>query len=96
MSGVNDTMTRPRKKQVLMVMKKIDSIDEMEDVVSASKTIEQVAKQIESTRKAWGNSSVRYWGQAPGRNYLGNMETARRGAKHSRILALTRTPCSEE
>lgn len=48
-----------------MVMKKIDSIDEMEDVASASKTIEQVAKQIESTRKAWGNSSVRYWGQAP-------------------------------
>lgn len=57
MSGVNDTVARPRKKQVLMAMKKIDSIDEMEDVVSVSKTIELVAKQIESTQKLCVNSS---------------------------------------
>ena len=38
-------------------MKKIDRIDEMENVVVASKTIKLVAKQIESTQKAWVNSS---------------------------------------
>lgn len=45
------------KKRVLTGMEKIDCISETENVVSASKKIRLVAKQIESTRKSWVNSS---------------------------------------
>ena len=38
-------------------MKKIDRIEETENVVSVSKAIELVAQQIESTQKAWMNGS---------------------------------------
>lgn len=38
-------------------MKKIDNIDEIENVVSISETIELVAHQIESTQKSWTDSS---------------------------------------
>lgn len=38
-------------------MKKIDRIEETENVVSVSKAIELVAQQIESTQKAWVNGS---------------------------------------
>ena len=57
MSDANDMAASLGKKKVLTGMEKIDCISETENVVSASKKIRLVAKQMESTRKSWVNSS---------------------------------------